>query len=135
MYQVAVYGTLKRGYGNHVAISHNDGQHLIDTVTAEPYLMLDGGFPMVVRDSHSHPEAAQIRVQVYNVNETAKEWMDRIEGHPNFYERLPTPVLGLDEPVWMYFVPAEYINSNRNALADGLWDPSRIEEAIRDPAA
>ena len=48
---------------------------------------------------------------------------------------LQIPVLGLEDPVWMYFVPEEYLTSNREPILNGLWDPRGIEEAIRDPDA
>lgn len=120
-HRVAVYGTLKRSFGNHVAISDTNGKHVADSMTEDLFLMLDCGFPMVIWDTADHELAVPINVEVYDVNDESLRWMDGIEGHPDFYERKEINVHGVDGPVWMYFILD--IEPGLDIIETGRWNP------------
>ncbi len=58
----AVYGTLKKGYGNHVVIESLSTEYLGTFVTPEKYTLFDGGFPIVERggDTGIHCELYRV---------------------------------------------------------------------------
>lgn len=82
---VAVYGTLKRGYGNHRLL--NDCHHVGDDYLANFCMYSLGAYPAVKNDKDS-PHA--ISVEVYEVDDKALVDLDRLEGHPRFYQRQVT---------------------------------------------
>jgi gamma-glutamylaminecyclotransferase len=120
---VAVYGTLKRGYGNHRVMQMDDGIFIAEALTVLPYKMYGGvGFPRVVEELRD--DDIQVRVEVFECDEV--ENMDRLEGHPNFFERkeIEVYVPGMDGEelmtAWMYFHPP--IGSGYGELQeDGEW--------------
>lgn len=78
---VAVYGTLKKGRGNHGLMMDSE---FINKETVKGFIMYNvGGFPVVYRDiNHS------IVVEVYEVSQHVLESnLDPLEGHPNWYKR------------------------------------------------
>ena len=98
---MAVYGTLRKGYGNHVVMGNstfiNKGK------TKNKYSMYARGIPYV---SHN-PQLDNIVVEVYQVNDQNRlNSIDRLEGHPNFYTREKTTII-LDNneeiDAWLYF--------------------------------
>jgi|TARA_B110000503_G_scaffold142414_1_gene239140 gamma-glutamylcyclotransferase (GGCT)/AIG2-like uncharacterized protein YtfP len=83
--KVAVYGSLRKGFGNHVLLSQSE---LIGTTqTPKEFRMFSlGAFPGVGTGTSS------IKVEVYRVNEETLARLDRLEGYHgptsrNFYER------------------------------------------------
>jgi gamma-glutamylaminecyclotransferase len=78
---VFVYGTLKRGYGNHrlLATSHFVG----DAVTVEKYRMIDAGFPVVLDGSREHNVAGEI----YQCDDATLRRLDALEGEGHMYDR------------------------------------------------
>lgn len=86
MTNVAVYGSLRAGMGNHSLLQ---GQTLLAcTVTREPYAMYSlGGFPKVSLLEQHVP----IHVEVYSVDDACLERLNRLEGfrgkgQSNFYD-------------------------------------------------
>lgn len=120
---VAVYGTLKRGYGNHRVMQMDNGVFVSEALTVLPYKMYGGrGFPRVVEELRD--DIVQVRVEVFECEEVDN--MDRLEGHPSFFERkeIEVYVPGFDgEEVmtaWMYFHPP-IGNSYGELQEDGEW--------------
>lgn len=108
---VAVYGTLKRNEGNHSIMQKSDSSYVGTTITEDRYDLHDGwGYPRVVFDGNT----SKIQVEVFNVKNL--EPMDRLEGHPTFFERKQIKVVGIEEPVWMYFHPPI---SNKTSVLEG----------------
>lgn len=109
---VAVYGTLKRGQGNHRLIDYGIANGIAEFVTAtttvDPYLMWEGGFPMVEMGTEEKTGAVNVHVEVYRVDDEILDHLDALEGHPNFYMRMPTLLNDFDEEVEMYFTPSSY---------------------------
>jgi gamma-glutamylcyclotransferase (GGCT)/AIG2-like uncharacterized protein YtfP len=99
--KVAVYGSLKKGFGNHSLISScvpvGKGH------TLPEYKMLSfGGYPGVIDGTD------MISVEVYHLdNHLQLMDLDRLEGHPNFYKREIVPILlstGTEIRAWMYTI-------------------------------
>ena len=101
---VAVYGTLKQGYGNHRTMGSS---RLVGKgTTYERYPMTESGIPFV------YPEKGvgnNVVVEVYYCDkETLEGPIDGLEGHPRFYERRKAPILlqnGEIIEAWVYFYP------------------------------
>lgn len=82
MHRVFVYGSLMRGFGNHGLLQD---QTYIGEATVEEFdLHSLGSFPAAV----PHDGGSRIiRGELYEVDDTALARLDRLEGHPTFYER------------------------------------------------
>jgi gamma-glutamylcyclotransferase (GGCT)/AIG2-like uncharacterized protein YtfP len=98
---VFVYGTLRKGYGNHRLLEEGNAFFIGDAVTEEKYKLTASGIPFV---SKSEP-ICQIKGELYNVDGPTLRRLDQLEGHPNFYYREQIPVLVGDKMVyaWIYF--------------------------------
>ena len=101
-HKVFVYGTLKEGFGNNALL--RDATFVSRGCTVQPYLMLDtGGFPVVFQDPAKH----NVSGEVYEVDDATLAQLDRLEGHPSFYERKEITVdlgdTGIQDTCWMYF--------------------------------
>lgn len=100
---LAVYGTLKNGYGNNVLLKNSE--FVGEGQTVNKYSMKNFGVPMV----YYSPEVAPVKIELYKVDEkTLTGPLDRLEGHPTFYCRSKIPVKVNDkiyDDVWMYFSP------------------------------
>jgi len=99
---VAVYGTLRSGYGNHGRMHESV---LLDSgQTTEKYRMTCQGIPFVL--SGEHEQGDHLKVEVYNVPEHRMADIDALEGHPNWYERRKVPITldcGVQTEAWLYF--------------------------------
>jgi gamma-glutamylcyclotransferase (GGCT)/AIG2-like uncharacterized protein YtfP len=127
---IAVYGTLKQGGSNRRVMEADNGSFVSKGTTVSKFTMFGGyGFPRVIYDG---PETSNIHVEVFEVDNLDN--MDRLEGHPNFFERKPITIqleppfplevgeTGLVE-AWMYFHP--HLDANEHAeyiQTDGYWE-------------
>jgi len=101
---LAVYGTLKRGYGNHNAHLRN-ATYLGKALSCERLRMQSWGIPYVYRGDHV--KGHNIEVELYLV-ESPKERqaIDDLEGHPDHYTR--EKAFFMDEDLnevsaWIYY--------------------------------
>lgn len=100
---VAVYGTLKRGFGNNSVMGMS--KYVDSGKTMNTYDMVDVGIPYV---SQQKGGANNIVVEVFLVSPTQLPSIDALEGHPSHYRRSRTPIELSDGTVvmaWMYFLP------------------------------
>lgn len=106
-----VYGTLKRGFGNHSLLV--DSKCLGTGVTEEPYVMTQSGIPFVHKTYNAEPHP--IQGEVYVVDDETVEWLDALEGHPDWYKRelvnvrivdSASPIVdaGTTFKCWLYFM-------------------------------
>lgn len=99
---VAVYGTLRSGYGNNHLLYGSD---LLDSgYTVEKLRMTCQGIPYVL--SGEHEDGNNLKVEVYNVPDSDMADLDRLEGHPDWYVREKTKVhldCGITVDAWLYF--------------------------------
>jgi gamma-glutamylcyclotransferase (GGCT)/AIG2-like uncharacterized protein YtfP len=105
-YSVFVYGSLKRGFGNHDCL--NGSEFLGSAVTEHDcYTMHSfGAFPAVsaADDNPSHFIAGEL----YLVSRSTLEVLDRLEGNGHFYTRRLVNVQTNNRQIveaWMYLVP------------------------------
>jgi len=103
--KVFVYGTLKRGFGNHHFLM---GSRFIGTGhTVEKFAMhTEGGIPFVVENE----PVSYIYGELYSVDNSVLDNLDRLEGHPTWYRRQEIEIHldgGTNPTVkaWMYFIP------------------------------
>lgn len=120
---VLVYGTLKKGHGNHRLIEATDCRFL-GPVCVRGYKLVDlGGFPGAVATGRNEDS---VMAEAWRVPVTALEVLDRLEGYrgkgsSNFYTRLK--VRSLPAPIhrgWMYTLPRDpYLRYPH--ITDGVW--------------
>jgi gamma-glutamylcyclotransferase (GGCT)/AIG2-like uncharacterized protein YtfP len=102
---VAVYGSLKRGFGNHKRLSQTK-------IEFEGFIK--GGFDMYSLSSYPalcvNPDSDfGIDVEVYPLDEQLLKSLDSLEGYPNFYTRDLVWVRPYDSPndlysCWVYYI-------------------------------
>ena len=109
--KVFVYGSLKKGYGNHSFLEGTGAKFLGPYVTPPEYKMVScGGFPGVLKDGNT-----PITGEVYEVDDAVFASLDRLEGNPDFYKRelISTPY----GDAWVYIIHSSY--STRPPVEDG----------------
>lgn len=127
---VAVYGTLKQGFGNHRLLK--DATFIGEGKTKDKYRLCVSGLPYMIKGEHSAGKNAV--VELYDCNPLEMYNLDILEGHPRFYKREKIDVL-VNEKVynaWVYFVPnnSHYNNGEYVESYDGY--SSYIQEQIQN---
>lgn len=90
---VAVYGTLKQGYGNNRYLT---GKTLVGTGQTKKHLtMIDSGFPVVIDRRQSKKKQHRVAVEVYDIGDDRDclARMDRLEAEGHMYHRRITTIL------------------------------------------
>lgn len=99
---VAVYGTLRKGFGNHGLLS---AARLLDSgTTIDQYGMVCEGIPYV--GSEVREDGNRIVVEVYAVDDETLARLDGLENHPEWYTRKQVPITldnGVTVDAWLYF--------------------------------
>ncbi len=101
---IFVYGTLRKGMGNHHLLEGSFFLGMGKTVARYGMYILPSGIPYVKRRSE---RKTVIVGEVYVVDEDTLCRVDHLEGHPNFYRRRLVPVMlnsGEKIQAWMYFL-------------------------------
>jgi len=116
-----VYGTLRKGYGNHVLLQ---GCEYIGTIIAElPFEMISlGAFPALVPTENG--EKKQIVGEVYEISRENLSDLDHLEGYPNFYNRMQFKLqdYGIDGEAWFYFINDRRTGfKNTEVVVSGDW--------------
>lgn len=109
--KVFVYGTLKRGEGNHRLLAQ--GCLFIGDDTIKAKLFDLGHFPAIQQGTDV------VQGEVYMVGPNTLRRLDALEGHPNFYKREVVTTLNKKHDVWAYFMP-EMVYKARH-LPEGVW--------------
>ncbi len=105
---VAVYGTLKRGYGNNLLLSN---AHFISEGKTErqyPMVVHGSGLPFLVEKPGI---GFNVDVEMYLVSKEELARLDMLEGHPDWYQRRKRGVITPEGEVllpYIYFAPSEY---------------------------
>lgn len=128
--RVAVYGSLRQGYGNHRLLE--DSKYLGNGITEGRYTMMHlGGFPGVIENGNT-----SIVVEMYDVDDDTARDLDRLEGHPSFYERKQINVLPTNtadeakwEPAWMYLLPQKWNDGRCPVVESGDWTKRSMRNA------
>ena len=98
--KVFVYGTLKRGNSIRGLDSWGDAEFVGTAVTSLSHFRLHdlGAFPAVSKDGSDH-----IAGEVWTVDDDVLSTLDRIEGYPDFYDRMQVDTS--QGRAWMYYIP------------------------------
>lgn len=107
-----VYGTLKKGYGNHFLLENSQFicNHVIKgDLTQQPYY----GFPT------AYPGDNQIHGEIYAVNLDTIRRCDMLEGHPHLFKRTLTKTIDYEYDVMVYFYQGV---NNGKLIETGVWE-------------
>lgn len=112
--RVFVYGTLRRGEGNHRLLV---GARFVGEARTEPsFTLCDlGAYPAMLEGG-----ATSIVGEVYEVDERTLDALDRLEGHPRYYRRAPI-ALADGESVEAYLLPADRAWGPTRTIDGGDW--------------
>lgn len=98
---VFVYGTLKKGFGNHALLASSKF-HGTDVVK-DHTLIQSPGFPYMVES-----EGSQARGEVYEVDERIVRYLDALEGYPTHYQKKEIRTEGGREVFTYYLDPEKW---------------------------
>jgi gamma-glutamylaminecyclotransferase len=96
---VFVYGTLRQSHANHQLLK--DSKYYGTGVTRGNYAMyIAGGYPYVVVSESRYPIVGEL----YAVGPETLARLDKMEGHPHYFNRreIPVTVEGCEYSAWMY---------------------------------
>jgi gamma-glutamylcyclotransferase (GGCT)/AIG2-like uncharacterized protein YtfP len=97
---IFVYGTLRSGHSNHHLLKDACNYGVGHTV--EHFAMyLTSGYPYV----NSHESRYPITGELLGVDDSTLAMLDKLEGHPRYYERKEVSIIVEDTQytAWMYF--------------------------------
>ncbi len=116
-----VYGTLKRGHGNHhwLAGASFEGEAELPDVVLHDL----GPFPMAVAGEGT------VIGEVYRVDAAGLARLDRLEGYPRLYDRRPLP-LADGRSAWVYLGRPHQVR-HVSAVAGGCWMGPAPGAAVR----
>lgn len=108
---VAVYGSLKKGFGNHRLLEKAD---FVGTDRISGWVMYHlGGFPGIIAGE------GDISIELYKVNRTEFRHLDMLEGYPSFYNR--KQVTTNEGEAWIYYLNDENMYSDHPIVENGVW--------------
>lgn len=119
--KVAVYGSLKKDFGNYGVMQDAKGKFLTKAITKNSNFIMDGhGFPYVVRDTSKN--AGKVSVEIYEVDEDGLQKIDWLEGHPTFYKREEEVFIadGKEITAWIYIYQSP-ITANTELTVSGVY--------------
>ena len=96
---VFVYGTLRLGHSNHHLLK-DAYSYGIGSTESSYTMYLVGGYPYVTSSENRYP----IVGEMYAVDDDTLSDLDRMEGHPRYYERREINVIigEVHHVAWMY---------------------------------
>ena len=118
--KVFVYGTLKRGQGNHHVMTDSKGLLIDTTETVKDYVMLNfTAYPGVVEAAKfSEAEPTTIKGEVYEV--PSLDYLDALEGYPHLYYREEVKLKD-GTTAWMYLYNLLGDGGNLSKVSGGEW--------------
>lgn len=121
--KIAVYGTLRQGYGNNKYCLARSKFITVGTVQGIN-MYSNGGFPICAR---TDDKGATVVVEVFDVVPHDLALCDRLEGHPTWYKREPVTVLA-ENGEWveaeMYLQEEDDVD-HLNHIVSGDWKTVR----------
>ena len=118
--RVFVYGTLRAGEPNHYLLDHHDLVARARTEAAFELVSL-GAFPAMVAGG-----ATAVVGEVYEVDPYTLAALDRLEGHPRFYQRRPIRLEDGDE-VFTYLLSPEQARG-QTRIPSGDWTEAKQQK-------
>jgi gamma-glutamylaminecyclotransferase len=114
--RVAVYGTLRQGFGNHRLLENS--KFLGKTKTDAIFSMHGHVVPWI-----SNGGSTQITVEVYEIDEQTLQSLDWLEGYPSYYDR---QIINTEfGEAWIYFIDNRLVG---NYIESGDWAEYRKGE-------
>lgn len=114
-FKLFVYGTLKHGGSRHVALASQ--RFLGAARTTASYALHDlGEYPGLV---HCPEPSMVVHGELYEVDCSLVDWLDAMEGSPDWFKLEPIELVGVEGTVWAYFYQGEPGVSPR--IASGTW--------------
>jgi gamma-glutamylcyclotransferase (GGCT)/AIG2-like uncharacterized protein YtfP len=113
---VAVYGSLKKGFGNHMLLADAP---LIATGFAKGWNMYSlSYYPMII------PGDGDVQVEIYQVTKAEMDRLDALEGYPDYYNRKITYVTTSMRVIqaWIYYGRESQVKGRREVVS-GIWTP------------
>jgi gamma-glutamylcyclotransferase (GGCT)/AIG2-like uncharacterized protein YtfP len=110
--KVFVYGTLKRGWGNHRLLT---GARYLGDARIRGTMHHLGGFPAIHLESDD-----VVHGELYEVTSETLARLDRLEGIPTFYQRTRVR-MSSGSTAWVYVMPPDRLTS-REVIASGRWE-------------
>lgn len=112
---VFVYGTLKKGLGNHALLSRHGAVYHGEHYTSNKFSLYrcNSNLPYAVKEIGSG-----IKGEVYKVSDKCLEDLDILEGHPNWYKREIISIPGIGD-CWIYIVSKENIYGPIRCIGNG----------------
>lgn len=126
---LAVYGTLRVGYGNYLRLLQNKSEYLGTTQTAPEYTMWgkNNGFPIVTRNGNTSIQCDIIKVRVGGVldNIHSLEGCTGIPGHAsNWYDI--QPIETEYGTAYMYVQDGEFPDMGK--IHSGNWKNKNLQD-------
>lgn len=107
---VAVYGTLRKGMGNHHLL--RSAEFLGTQITSPAWKMYSCGCPVIISGDSS------IVIEVYKVSQNNLKVLDSLEGYPDLYNRKRIHTNWGD--AWIYFMnKSDIIEYKSSIIPDG----------------
>jgi gamma-glutamylcyclotransferase (GGCT)/AIG2-like uncharacterized protein YtfP len=122
--KVFVYGTLLTGFGNNGLLRNSK---LLGEQVLEGFDMYSlGAYPVIT------PGKGRVQGEVYEVDDAVLGRLDRLEGYPNFYNRMKVQIDNTD--TWVYFMenPVKAYAPHGRQLAtvdSGSWRAERFPKS------
>jgi len=137
MHKVFVYGTLRVGEGNwRWLLKEKAGAFHIGSDIIEGFTMINlGAFPALI-ENKTVPEELQNEViigDVFEVNDERLEALDRLEGYPDFYDRVEVETQN-NGKCWVYYhnnVTGKELDSYLDrVISSGDWLNSSMKKEV-----
>lgn len=107
--KVFVYGTLKRGYGNHRILERSDVIFIGNAKTHGTFDMINSGFPVLVPNDNGLP----VKGEVYDIgdNKEVLARLDSLEGEGVMYDRREIVVMPVEQELGDEMAVSVYIGN------------------------
>ena len=125
---VFVYGTLKRGCHNHGLLQRTRAEFISTGRTASKFPLVVDGLPYLL---DMPGKGHRVEGEIYRVN-SAEGWsaLDRLEGHPRFYQRRLTEIAGDDRETYAAWV-SSWHETTRGSRRCRLCAPTGTTASLR----
>ena len=121
---IFVYGTLKRGFGNHRLLEDSTFVGKA-TVTGNFKMISLEAFPMVLEDD----EERTIHGELYEIDEKILASLDMLEGYPYLYDRKFVSSVdggGNQFEAYMYIGHSDGVfTSDSPTIEEGIWEATK----------
>ncbi len=106
---IFIYGTLKKGSGNHYAYLNN-ARFVGYAHTKEKHGLRISGLPKLTRENYAH-----VKGELYLVDKNELEEIDLLEGHPDHYKR---DLISVQTTTHTFIAWAYYLDERNGTLTD-----------------